>query len=135
MVEAQRTPQTSDQFLALLKNLSQPQGAEKRIALPVSDGLEMVNVDDILFCESDSNYTVVHQKEKKRLVISRTLKEFEDMLDPAQFIRVHHSFLVNMGRVSRYVKGEGGELIMADGTNVQVSRRKKQEVLDALARV
>ena len=135
VVEAQRTPQTSDQFLALLKNLSQPQGAEKRIALPVSDGLEMVNMDDILFCESDSNYTVVHQKEKKRLVISRTLKEFEDMLDPAQFIRVHHSHPINVKHVTKYIRGEGGEVIMADGTNVAVSRRKKQELMDSLARL
>jgi two-component system LytT family response regulator len=136
VMEHMRPPQSPDQFLALLKNLAQPQhGGEKRIALPVSDGLEMVNVDDILYCESDSNYTVVHQKDKKRLVISRTLKEFEDMLDPAQFIRVHHSYLINAKHVKKYIRGEGGEVIMADGTNVAVSRRKKQELMDSLARM
>lgn len=133
--EAMRTPQSPDQFMALLKNLTQPSGPDKRIALPVSDGLEMVNVDEILYCESDSNYTVVHQKEKKRLVISRTLKEFEDMLDPAQFIRVHHSHLINVKHVKKYIRGEGGEVIMVDGTNVAVSRRKKQELMDSLAKL
>ncbi len=133
--EAMRAPQQPEQFMALLKNLTQPQGADKRIALPVADGLEMVNVDEILFCESDSNYTVVHQNGKKRLVISRTLKEFEDMLDPTQFIRVHHSHLINVKHVKKYIRGEGGEVIMADGTNVAVSRRKKQELMDSLAKL
>lgn len=133
--QEERTPQSPDQFMALLKNLTRPSGAEKRIALPVADGLEMVDVDDIMYCESDSNYTVVHQKDKKRLVISRTLKEFEDMLDPTQFVRVHHSYLINVKHVKKYIRGEGGEVIMSDGTNVAVSRRKKQELMDSLAKL
>ncbi|MBK8339240.1 MAG: response regulator transcription factor [Flavobacteriales bacterium] len=130
-----RTPQTPDQFMALLKNLTRPAAAERRIALPVADGLEMVDVDEVMYCESDSNYTVVHQKDKKRLVISRTLKEFEDILDPEQFVRVHHSYLINVKHVKKYIRGEGGEVIMSDGTNVAVSRRKKQELMDSLARL
>lgn len=133
--QAIRTPQSPDQFLALLKNLAQPQTPDRRIALPVADGLEMVDVEDITYCESDSNYTVVHQKDKKRLVISRTLKEFEDILDPAKFVRVHHAFLINVKHVKKYIRGEGGEVIMSDGTNVAVSRRKKQDLMDSLARL
>jgi two-component system LytT family response regulator len=133
--QAIRTPQSPDQFMALLKNLTQPQTPERRIALPVADGLEMVDVEDITYCESDSNYTVVHQKDKKRLVISRTLKEFEDILDPAKFVRVHHAFLINVKHVKKYIRGEGGEVIMSDGTNVAVSRRKKQDLMDSLARL
>ncbi len=133
--KAIRTPQSPDQFLALLKNLAQPQTPDRRIALPVADGLEMVDVEDITYCESDSNYTVVHQKDKKRLVISRTLKEFEDILDPAKFVRVHHAFLINVKHVKKYIRGEGGEVIMSDGTNVAVSRRKKQDLMDSLARL
>ena len=133
--DAAHLPQHPAQFMALLKNLAQRAENGRRIALPVSDGLEMVAIDDILYCESDGHYTTLRLVDQRRLTVSRNVGQFEDMLDKDQFIRVHHSFLVNMRRVSRYVKGEGGELIMADGTNVQVSRRKKQEVLDALARV
>lgn len=133
--DAAQLPQHPAQFMALLKNLAQRAENGRRIALPVSDGLEMVAVDDILYCESDGHYTTLRLVDKRRLTVSRNVGQFEELLDKDQFIRVHHSFLVNMGRVSRYVKGEGGELIMADGSNVQVSRRKKQEVLDALARV
>ncbi len=133
--QADRTPQSPDQIMALLKNLANPQAPDRRIALPVADGLEMVDTGDITYCESDSNYTVVHQKDKKRLVISRTLKEFEDILDPTQFVRVHHSYLINVKHVKKYIRGEGGEVIMSDGTNVAVSRRKKQELMDSLARL
>ncbi|MEZ4808498.1 MAG: LytTR family DNA-binding domain-containing protein [Flavobacteriales bacterium] len=135
VLQAERTPQSPDQFMALLKNLSQPKAPDRRIALPVADGLEMVDVEDITYCESDSNYTVVHQVDKKRLVISRTLKEFEDILDADRFVRVHHSFLINVKHIKKYIRGEGGEVIMSDGTNVAVSRRKKQELMDSLARL
>ncbi|MBP6313273.1 MAG: response regulator transcription factor [Flavobacteriales bacterium] len=135
VLQMERTPQTPDQFMALMKNLTQPKTAERRIALPVAEGLEMVDVDNITYCESDSNYTVVHQTDKKRLVISRTLKEFEDILDPERFIRVHHSYLINVKHITKYIRGEGGEVIMSDGTNVAVSRRKKQELMDSLARL
>jgi len=135
VLKAERTPQTPDQFMALMKNLTQPKTSERRIALPVADGLEMVDVDNITYCESDSNYTVVHQTDKKRLVISRTLKEFEDILDPERFVRVHHSYLINVKHITKYIRGEGGEVIMSDGTNVAVSRRKKQELMDSLARL
>ena len=134
VLEKRDTPQEQSQITALLKNLSKPT-SDRRLALPVSDGLELVAVDDILYCESDSNYTVVHIKDKKRLVISRTLKEFEDILEGDAFIRVHHSHLINVRHVKKYIRGEGGEVIMVDGTNVAVSRRKKQELMDSLSRL
>ncbi|MBK6476592.1 MAG: response regulator transcription factor [Flavobacteriales bacterium] len=111
VLQAERTPQTPDQFMALMKNLTQPKSAERRIALPVAEGLEMVDVDNITYCESDSNYTVVHQTDKKRLVIDQTLKEFEDILDPERFIRVHHSYLINVKHITKYIRGEGGEVM------------------------
>ncbi len=133
--KALREPQQPEQFIALMRNLARNHGPDRRIALPVADGLEMVDTGDITYCESDSNYTVVHQVDKKRLVISRTLKEFEDILDGGQFVRVHHSYLINVKHVKKYIRGEGGEVIMSDGTNVAVSRRKKQELMDSLARL
>jgi len=134
VLEQGKKTQDPSQITALLRNLVKP-GQDRRIALPVAEGLELVAVEDILYCESDSNYTVVHQKDKKRLVISRTLKEFEDILEGDSFVRVHHSYLINVKYVRKYIRGEGGEVIMTDGTNVAVSRRKKQELMDSLARL
>jgi len=132
---ASRAPQSPDQFKALLKNIGRSNGQDRRIALPVPEGVEMVNVDEILYCGGKSDRTVVQQREKKPLVIDRTLKAFEDLLDPAQFIRVHDSHLINVKHVKKYIPGEAGEVIMVDGTSVAVSRRKKQELMDSLARL
>lgn len=118
----------------LLKNIDRSIG-ERVIALPVSDGLELVHVNEIVVCESDSNYTTLHLRDDKRMVISRTLKEFEDLLGEQEFIRVHNSHLISRRHIKRYIKGEGGEVIMSNGMNIAVSRRKKQELMDALERL
>ncbi|MDX9750055.1 MAG: LytTR family DNA-binding domain-containing protein [Flavobacteriales bacterium] len=127
--------QRPDQFIALMRNMLLHAHDGERIALPVADGLEMVEVGSILRCESDGNYTHVHVKGGKPLLIARTLKEFEDLLTGRGFIRVHHAHLINVRHVRRYVRGEGGEVIMDDGTSVMVSRRKKRELMDGLERL
>ncbi|MEZ4757663.1 MAG: LytTR family DNA-binding domain-containing protein [Flavobacteriales bacterium] len=118
----------------LLKNIDRSIG-DRVIALPVSDGLELVHVNEIVVCGSDSNYTTLYMRDDKRLVISRTLKEFEDLLGEQDFIRVHNSFLISKKHIRKYIKGEGGEVIMSNGMNIAVSRRKKQELMDALVRL
>ena len=128
-------PQRPDRFLALMQNMLMAGTGEQRIALPVSDGLEMVDTGNILYCESDRNYTMVHLAGAKPLLITRTLKEFEDLLPPRDFIRVHHHYLINVRHVRKYIRGEGGEVIMGDGVNVAVSRRKKQELMARLSRL
>lgn len=128
-------PQLAERLMALTRNILPLINNHKRIALPVAEGLEIVDTDNILYCESSSNYTLVHQCGTKPLLITRTLKEFEDLLPDQAFIRVHHSYLINVHHVKKYIRGEGGELIMSDGANVAVSRRKKQELMDALARM
>ncbi|MEO8589555.1 MAG: LytTR family DNA-binding domain-containing protein [Flavobacteriales bacterium] len=115
----------------LLKNIDRS-GGERIIALPVADGLEFVHVNEILLCESDSNYTTLHMRDGKRLLISRTLKEFEDLLMDPPFKRVHNCYLVNVKHIRKYIRGDGGEVLMSNGTNVPVARRKKQELLDSL---
>jgi two-component system LytT family response regulator len=128
----QRAPQRADQFMVLMKNLEQPRAAVKRLALPVADGLAMVDIDDILYCLSDGHYTTVSLLNKKPIVISRNIGQLEDLLDPADFVRIHHSHLVALKRVTRYVRGDGGEVVMADGTRLMVSKRKKQELMGRL---
>ena len=121
----------AQQLEILLQKIHQP-GAVNKVALPTMEGLQMVSVDNILRCESDSNYTIIFLKDKQKLVVSRTLKEIEEMLEDYPFVRVHHSYLVNLNEINRYVKGEGGYLVMSDGTTIDVSRSKKEALLKKL---
>lgn len=130
-MEASRTNEKPAMVDMLLKNIDRSIG-ERVVALPVSDGLELVHVNEIVVCESDSNYTTLYLRDDKRLVISRTLKEFEDLLGEQEFIRVHNSHLISRKHIKKYIKGEGGEVIMSNGMNIAVSRRKKKELMDAL---
>jgi two-component system LytT family response regulator len=82
-----------------------------------------------MHCESQSNYTKVFFKERKRILVSRTLKEIEEMLDGNGFFRVHHSHIVNLNYISKYVKGSGGYLVMDDGTQIPVSRSRKESLM------
>lgn len=132
---ALENPPRSDRFLAAMQNMLLVAEADQRIALPVSDGLEMVETDDILYCESDGNYTLVHRADTKPLLITRTLKDFEDLLPSRDFIRIHHHFLVHVHHVRKYIRGEGGEVVMDNGANLAVSRRRKQELMGRLARL
>ncbi|PKP05311.1 MAG: DNA-binding response regulator [Bacteroidetes bacterium HGW-Bacteroidetes-6] len=104
----------------------------EKIALPAMDGIRFVNIEDIVRCESDDNYTMFFMKSGESIVVSKTLKEYELMLNGMRFCRVHKSYLVNLKYVSRYVPGDGGYLILEDGSHVDVSRRKKEALLEML---
>ena len=92
----------------------------------------MIFVENIISCSSDSNYTILHLKNKKKITASRTLKEIEEMQEDYSFIRVHRSFVVNLNEVEKYVKGDGGYLVMSDGSNIDVSRSRKEILLKKL---
>jgi two-component system LytT family response regulator len=123
---------TNQQFEMLLEKISQPAAIFNKIALPTMDGFQMISIDSIISCESDSNYTIVLLKSKQKIVVSRTLKEIEEILESHSFVRVHHSYLVNMNEIDKYVKGVGGYLLMSDGTNIDVSRSKKDFLIKKL---
>ncbi|MEP6464894.1 MAG: LytTR family DNA-binding domain-containing protein [Parafilimonas sp.] len=120
------------QIEILLQRLYQPTAPIKKIALPTMDGLIMIAVDSIISCESDRNYTIVLQKKNQKTIASRTLKEVEEILEDYAFTRVHHSYIVNLNEVNKYVKGEGGYLIMCDGSKIDVSRSRKEMLLKKL---
>lgn len=128
------TPFLPQQLDILLSKFHQTGGsaASGRIALPTMEGLQIISVGDIIYCSSSSNYTILILKDKQKLTISRTLKEVEEMLEPNRFLRVHHSYLVNLDEVRTYVRGEGGSLVMSDGSSVDVSRAKKEALLKKL---
>lgn len=103
-----------------------------KVALPSTEGIQFVKVDDIIRCESSNNYTFIYLNNSKRILVTKTLKEYDEMLTPANFIRVHKSHLVNTAYIKEYKKGEGGSLILEDGMEVLVSRRRKEQLLDFL---
>ena len=126
------SPPVSQQLEILLQKIHQPAITIQRIALPTMQGLEFVPVDSIISCSSNNNYTEFFLADKKKLLVSRTLKEVEDMLADHSFLRVHNSHVVNLNAITRYVKGEGGYLVMTDGSNVDVSRSRKELLLQRL---
>jgi two-component system LytT family response regulator len=126
---------TSQQYQSVLHNAQQNSGRIDRLAVPTQDGIEFFHTADIVFCEAQGSYTNILLKGKAKALVSRNLKDFENLLSESGFCRVHHSFLINMIHVRKYVKGEGGYVVMTDDHYVDVSRRKKDEFLKLLVKV
>jgi two-component system LytT family response regulator len=120
------------QLEILLQKISQQHQGIHKIALPTMEGLQLVDVDSIISCISDSNYSVLLLKDKQKLTVSRTLKETEEILEEHSFLRVHNSSIVNLNEINKYIKGEGGYLVMSDGSTVDVSRSRKEALLRKL---
>ncbi|HLG04301.1 MAG TPA: LytTR family DNA-binding domain-containing protein [Bacteroidia bacterium] len=116
----------------LLQNFRKPNEQYSKITLPTGNAYEIVNVKDIIRCEADGSYTSFFLENKKKLLVSASLKHYEDLLPPGDFIRVHHHHLVNMSHVVRYLKADGGYAVMSDGTQIEISRRKKDAFLQRL---
>jgi two-component system LytT family response regulator len=114
--------ETLEENLRLRKHFS-------KIAIPTLEGLLFFNIGDIIHLEAQSNYTVIHFNGHPRLIASRTLREFEDLLPQDTFFRTHHSHIINLQYIKRYIKGDGGQIEMQNGNFVDVARRKKEEFL------
>jgi two-component system LytT family response regulator len=109
---------------------------DERLALPTMEGLRMVSLKDIIYCESVMTKTIIHlQMREKPVLVCRTMKEMEELLCNKGFFRVHNSFLINLSFMDKYIKGDGGEIIMCDGYSVPVSRDKKQDFLLRIERL
>ncbi|MGE7774288.1 LytR/AlgR family response regulator transcription factor [Chitinophaga sp. NPDC101104] len=112
-----------------LQNMKTLQQTNKKIALPTINGLVFMPVQQIVRCESTGNYTKIFFTDRKQLLVSKPLKEFEELLTDVDFFRVHNSHLINLQQMDSYIQGEGGFALMSDGTQVEVSRRRKAEFL------
>lgn len=99
-----------------------------KITLPQQDGFQVLNVSDILYCKADDNYTEIYL-ENKKILVSKTLKYFEEALSDFSFARIHKSFLVNVNEVVKYRKGKGGSVVISNGKELLVSASKKKELL------
>jgi two-component system LytT family response regulator len=107
---------------------AKPVRAEGKITLPQQDGFQILEVSDIYFCKADDNYTEIYL-EKKKIVVSKTLKYFEDALQSYSFARIHKSYLVNVSEVVKYKKGKGGSVVLSNGKELSVSASKKADLL------
>ncbi len=121
----------SKKVKSLLSNVNKNDG-QKRITIPTSEGLEFLDVADIIRCESDVNYTTIYTNDKRSLVVSKTLKWFETLLQNAGFFRIHNSHLINLSYIKKYTKGKGGYVTLSDDSNIEVSTRKKEGFIKAL---
>jgi two-component system LytT family response regulator len=123
-------------FEAFMTNMQHPAKREKQqIAVATTEGLLFLNVVDILRCEADGAYTSFHLKNGSKVFVSKNLKEYEGLLAEYGFFRVHHSFVINMNEIKKYVRGEGGYVIMSDDFIVDVSKRKKEAFLAHISKV
>ncbi len=111
---------------AFLKN---QESNQKKIALKTAEAIHLIDVKDIIRCNSDGNYTNFIIKDNKALLVSKTLKEFEELLSPYHFVRIHQSHLINLDYIEKYDKRSGGFVVLKDRSEIPVSTRKKEELL------
>jgi two-component system LytT family response regulator len=126
-----------NQLDVLLSNISKSNSEEAKICLSTADSLEFLQVKDILYCEANGSYTnffVSHPGEKDRIImVSKHLKEYENLLSAHPFLRVHNKFLVNLKAVQKYIKSDGGYILMTDEKQIPVSPNKKEEFFKRMA--
>lgn len=120
---------SNPQIELLLEHLQQK--TRQRIAIPTAEGLQFLVMEDILYLEASTNYTNIFL-EGHKYTVSRTLKDFEDLLPATVFVRIHHSYIVNKHCVEKYIRGEGGQVVLRNGVTLEVSKRRKAEFLQAI---
>ncbi|MEO0333831.1 MAG: LytTR family DNA-binding domain-containing protein [Bacteroidota bacterium] len=123
------------QYQSVLNNMQYRARKLERLAIPTLEGIEFFRTDDIIYCRADGNYTKLFLQNQPSQLISRNLKDFESLLGESGFCRVHHSSLINLAHIQKYVKGEGGYVTLTDNHHVDISRRKKEEFLKLLNRL
>ena len=115
---------------ALLHNIGKAGNpSEMRLCLPTVKGFSVLKLEEIIYCEAERSYTVFYLEEGKTITVSKPLSDYDSLLSDTFFLRVHKSFLVNLLHVREYQRGEGGVVVMSNGTEIEVSRRKKDEFL------
>lgn len=129
-IKKQHHKPTIEQFEMMKGHLKQKQSGFQNIAVPTLEGFEMIPAIDLVRCEAEDNYTHLFLKSGKKITACRTLKEMEEHLkDFTFFIRVHHSYMVNLNEIAKYIRGEGGYLVMNDGATINVSRSRKEALM------
>jgi two-component system LytT family response regulator len=121
----------TQQIAALKQNLQSTEN--RKIAIPVANGLEIIKLHDLVYFEAEGSYTKIHIRQQQALLVSKKLKYFEDLLgDDPMFIRCHRSYMVNLQSIKKFVKSDGGNLILEDGRTLPISIEKVEEIVAAL---
>ena len=129
-VQEQKQLPMAEQFQLLLEQIKGKERHFNKIAVPTLEGFEMIPADEIVRLEADNNYTHLFLRNKTRVTACRTLKEMEQQLQPfPNFVRVHYSYMVNLNEVTKYIRGDGGYLVMSDGSTVNVSKSRKEALI------
>jgi two-component system LytT family response regulator len=115
----------------LLHNYRRPE-AMQRVALPLRDGYEFVVPEEIIYLEAEGSYTKIYFSDKKQVLVSRSIGEISEMLPTELFVRIHHSYIVNIACVTHFLRSDGGLVQLKNGTKLMVSKSKKNEVMDRL---
>jgi len=121
--------QQIDLLFSNLRSLTKPYS---KLSVTTTEGVIFINIPDILFCEATGSYTTLYLKNNDKLVTSKTLKDFEELLEAHSFYRTHHSYIINLNEIKRYIKGDGGSVLMSNAAELPVSKRKKDEFLKKL---
>jgi len=129
VIEKRKKTTNNTALETLLHNLMNKEKEQHRIAIPSMDGLQFVATGNIIYLEANSNYTNFYLMNDKKLTVAKTLKDFEELLPNSIFIRIHHSYIININCIEKYIKGEGGHVLMKNGVMLDVARRKKDEFL------
>ena len=129
IVEKGGLKDASKRLEVLFYNFENKMVGSRKAAIPTLEGLTFIKIDDIVRCQSDGNYTNIFLIENKKLIATKTLKYFEEMLDDHQFFRVHKSHYINVSFIDKYLKGKGGYVLMSDGSRIEVAVRRKEEFL------
>ena len=119
-------------YNVVLENLRDPMSLDNQIAIPLVEGFEFIKVKDIVRCKSEAGSTFIYLSNSKRIFSSKNLKGYESLLKDYNFCRVHNSHLINISHIKKYLKSDGGIVVMSDNSEIPISRRRKDAFLDLL---
>ncbi|HRB19779.1 MAG TPA: LytTR family DNA-binding domain-containing protein, partial [Chitinophagales bacterium] len=111
------------------KKINNQDLGKKQLAISTLEGIYFATLDEIIHIDADSSYTKIYLSTNEMIMSSKPLKYFEELLEDYDFVRVHQSHIINLKLIRRYVRGDGGQVIMNNGTEIEVSRRKKDDLL------
>lgn len=121
-----------EQLNVLKQMVTKPNNLPTRLSLHTSEKIIVVDIKNIIRCKSDNNYTIFYLLDKSKILVSKTLKYYSDILKDVNFLRTHQSHLVNKSYIKEFIKSDGGYLILSDSSNIPVSARKRTEIITAL---
>lgn len=123
------------QMQALEENLKSVSKQHKKIIIKTTENIHLLDMKNIIACESDSSYTTIHTSEGDKILVSKTLKDYEDMLADCGFYRVHKSYLINLMQIKRFERQDGGSIVMSNDLKIPVASRKRDELLQLFERL